>query len=86
MYKRTQFSTTTPLPSSITRECVIEILHNHEQMIDFNPIVIERHPLTTAPTSVSTDELPFQWYRIQDGIQAGYSKYSAGFFNLNDGV
>lgn len=85
MFKRTQFTTISPLPSSMTGESVMKILHNHEQMIDLNPIAVGRHPI--APShSASTDELPFQWYRIQDGMQGCYAKYDAGFRNLDDGL
>lgn len=35
MSKRTVFTTITPLPQGITRETVIETLHNHFEMIEY---------------------------------------------------
>ncbi len=35
MSKRTVFTTITPLPAGITRETVIETLHNHFEMIEY---------------------------------------------------
>jgi hypothetical protein len=37
MSKRTVFTTITPLPAGITRETVLETLHDHIEMIDLNP-------------------------------------------------
>ena len=38
MLKRSVFTTITPLPAGITRQIVIETLHNHMEMIDLNPL------------------------------------------------
>lgn len=35
MSKRTVFTTITPLPTGITRETVLETLHNHFEMIEY---------------------------------------------------
>lgn len=85
LFKRTRITTITPLPPPITRESVIEILHNHVAMIDLNPLVVERHPIT-PPDSANGDELLWKWYRIHDGLQSGYVKYDAGFHDLEDGL
>lgn len=39
MSKRTVFTTITPLPAGITRETVIETLHNHFEMIEYGTTI-----------------------------------------------
>lgn len=40
MPKRTLFTNITPLPPEITREVAIAMLHDHDEMIELNPLVI----------------------------------------------
>lgn len=49
MSKRTVFTTVSPLPPDMTREAVLAFLHDHEALIDLNPLVIERHPVAGPP-------------------------------------
>ena len=42
MSKTSNFTTITPLPAGITRESVIETYRNHVEMIELNPLVVER--------------------------------------------
>ncbi|KAK6538261.1 hypothetical protein TWF694_011140 [Orbilia ellipsospora] len=92
MSKRNVFTTITPLPPSISRKTVIDFFHNHEAMIDLNPLVIERHPIK-APDDASADEASCIWYSLTDkvhylpgGIAAGNVNYTACFNDLPNGV
>ncbi|RYP46963.1 hypothetical protein DL768_006886 [Monosporascus sp. mg162] len=94
MTKRTTFTTVSPLPPDITnRELVLEFLHDHEQMIDANPLVVERHPIP-APTHAPAQEREWcVWWGITDRIAylpGGVVKqditYEAAFNDLPDGV
>lgn len=64
MSKRTVFTTITPLPKEVTREIAVDTLHSHEEMIDLNPLVIERHPCK-APSFASAEEFHTVWYSIK---------------------
>ncbi|KAF3914642.1 hypothetical protein AA313_de0203056 [Arthrobotrys entomopaga] len=92
MSKRNVFTTITPLPPSISRRTVIDFFHNHEAMIDLNPLVIERHPIK-APDDSSPDEASCIWYSLTDkvhylpgGIASGNVNYTACFNDLPNGV
>ncbi|MCJ1274648.1 hypothetical protein MMC21_002445 [Puttea exsequens] len=92
MSKRTIFTTVTPLPEGITRETVIETLHNHTEMIDLNPLVIERHPIK-APKEATAEEFHCAWYAITDkinylpgGLYSGSLTFNACFHDLPDGL
>ncbi|KAK0672298.1 hypothetical protein QBC41DRAFT_314125 [Cercophora samala] len=92
MSKRTVFTTVTPLPPNITREVVVNFLHDHEEMIDLNPLVKERHPIPPPPHA-SPDELNCQWFSLTDkisylpgGLVTGDVTYTCAFHDLPDGV
>ncbi|RYP75647.1 hypothetical protein DL770_007380 [Monosporascus sp. CRB-9-2] len=94
MSKRTTFTTVSPLPSDITkREVVLEFLHDHEQMIDANPLVVERHPVA-APARAPADERAWcAWWAITDriaylpgGVLTVDITYEAAFNDLPDGL
>ncbi|KAK4197244.1 hypothetical protein QBC40DRAFT_207569 [Triangularia verruculosa] len=92
MSKRTVFTTVTPLPPNITREVVVDFLHDHEEMIDLNPLVKERHPIPPPPHA-SPDELNCQWFSLTDkisylpgGLVTGDVTYTCAFHDLPDGV
>lgn len=92
MSKRTVFTTLTSLPSAITREIVLESLHNHLEMIDLNPLVEERHPIK-APAKATPEEFHCIWYSLTDKIQylpggmySGKVTYSACFHDLSNGL
>lgn len=53
MSKQTVFTTIAALPAGITRETVIEALHNHLEMIEYvvpSPIRTTMHSITLIPT------------------------------------
>ena len=92
MSKRTVFTTITPLPPGITRESVLETLHSHVEMIDLNPLVIERHPVK-APSKCTAEEFHAIWYEMTDkvqylpgGLMSGKVSYNACFHDLSNGL
>ncbi|KAK4150919.1 hypothetical protein C8A00DRAFT_36453 [Chaetomidium leptoderma] len=90
MTKRTAFTTITPLPAGVTRKIVLDFLHDHEEMIDLNPLVKERHPIPTPPHA-SPDEQQCQWYSLTDKISylpgvAGDVTYTCAFNDLPTGI
>ncbi|EGX50784.1 hypothetical protein TWF173_003494 [Orbilia oligospora] len=92
MSKRNVFTTITPLPASLHRKTVIDFFHDHQAMIDLNPLVIERHPIK-APENASADEAACIWYSLTDkvhylpgGIASGNVSYTACFNDLPNGV
>lgn len=87
-----QSTTITPLPAGITRETVLSILHTHEEMVDINPLVKERHPIKPPPKA-SPEEYHCQWYEITDtvqylpgGVLSGSVSFNACFHDLADGI
>ncbi|KAF2143495.1 uncharacterized protein K452DRAFT_216744, partial [Aplosporella prunicola CBS 121167] len=90
MSKRTVFTTITPLPPGIGRETVMETLHSHVEMIDLNPLVIERH-VRTPPADATPEEAGCIWYSLTDRVSympgvRGKVTYDACFHDLADGV
>lgn len=68
MSKRSVFTNVTPLEPGITRETVLQTLHDHVGMIDLNPLVIDRHPIK-PPATASPEEYHCQWYQLTDRVQ-----------------
>ena len=90
MSKRTHFTTVTALPAGITRETVLSTLHAHTEMIDLNPLVIERHPIRPPPAA-TPEEAHCQWYSISDKISylpgvTGSLTFMGCFHDLPDGL
>ena len=90
MSKRSVFTTITPLPAGVTRKIVLDFLHDHEEMIDLNPLVKERHPIATPPHAPA-DELDCRWYSLTDKISylpgvAGDVTYTCAFHDLANGI
>ncbi|TAQ84402.1 hypothetical protein B7494_g7265 [Chlorociboria aeruginascens] len=92
MSKRTVFTTLTALPPGMSRETVLETLHSHVEMIDLNPLVIERHPIKPPPTA-TPEEFHCLWYSLTDRVQylpkrmaSGKISYSACFHDLPMGL
>lgn len=78
MSKRTTFTTISPLPADIGRQPVLDFLHSHEGMIDLNPLVIERHPLSEPPPHCPDEERECTWWSMTDKITySEYTKYEA---------
>ncbi|KAK6957627.1 hypothetical protein Daesc_000414 [Daldinia eschscholtzii] len=92
MSKRSTFTTISPLPAGLTREVVVEFLHNHVEMIDLNPLVIERHPID-APAHAPAEERRCAWWSLTDkisylpgGVVSGDVTYTAAFHDLPNGI
>ncbi|KAF9772038.1 hypothetical protein IL306_010301 [Fusarium sp. DS 682] len=89
---RSTFTTITPLPSDISREHVVDFLHDHLAMIDLNPLIIERHQIPPPPHAPD-DEKKCVWYSMTDridylpgGLVSGQVSYTAAFFDSPDGL
>ncbi|QSZ29566.1 hypothetical protein DSL72_004081 [Monilinia vaccinii-corymbosi] len=89
---KTIFTTITPLPPHISRQTVLETLHDHIEMIDLNPSHAERTP-TKPPASATPEEYHCQWYRIVDRVSylpanlyTGTVSFNACFHNLANGL
>ncbi|KAI2607264.1 uncharacterized protein GGS25DRAFT_495001 [Hypoxylon fragiforme] len=90
--KRTNFTTISPLPAGVTREAVISFLHSHVEMIDLNPLVIERHPIP-PPAHAPAEEQRCVWWSLTDkisylpgGVATGDITYTAAFHDLPTGI
>ncbi|KAI1102774.1 hypothetical protein F4804DRAFT_333932 [Jackrogersella minutella] len=90
--KRTTFTTISLLPPGIAREVVIAFLHNHVEMIDLNPLVIERHQIA-PPAHAPAEERRCVWWSMTDkisylpgGVVSGDVTYTAAFNDLPNGV
>lgn len=92
MSKRTIFTTVTALPDGISREAVLETLHDHLEMIDLNPLVTERHPIKPPPEA-TPEEYHAQWYSVTDkvnylpgGLYSGAVTFNGCFHDLPNGL
>jgi hypothetical protein len=87
---RTIFTTITPLPVGVTREVVLETLHDHLEMIDLNPTHTERHRIGPPPEA-TPEEYHCTWYQITDKISylpgvKGSVSFKTCFHNLSNGM
>lgn len=92
--KRTVFTTTTTLPATIPRETVIDTLHNHQEMIELNPLVIRYsrcQPTPSAPDEERASD--WTWYELTDRISFlpgklfwGKISYKGSFRDLSRGL
>lgn len=92
MSKRTTFTNISPLPASMTRDQALDFLHNHLEMIDLNPLVIERHKIDT-PSHALDGEQQCTWYSVTDKIEylpggkvKGEVTYTCAFHDMPDGL
>lgn len=92
MSKRSLFTNITPIPKGVTRDAAIGWLHDHEQMIRLNPLVL-RLERSTPPPHAPADEHDCAWYEITDqinyipgGLAKGEVTYKACFNDLPDGI
>jgi hypothetical protein len=93
MPKRTLFTNITPLPPNVTREVAIAMLHNHDEMIELNPLVIEHHPIKTPRDAPADEFLDCAWQELTDkvhylpgGMLKGKVSYKACFHDLPNGL
>ncbi|OJJ84507.1 uncharacterized protein ASPGLDRAFT_1448639 [Aspergillus glaucus CBS 516.65] len=92
--KRTVFTTTTTLPATISRETIIDTLHNHQEMIELNPLVIRYsrcQPTPSAPDEEHASD--WIWYGLTDRIKflpgkwfRGKISYKGSFRDLPRGL
>lgn len=93
MTKRTTFTSITPLPAGVTRQTALTFLHDHAEMIDLNPLVIERHTIQ-PPRHAGPEEQTCTWYTITDKISylpgtnlvSGNVSYTCAFHDLPQGL
>ncbi|KAF4256322.1 hypothetical protein KXX33_001170 [Aspergillus fumigatus] len=92
MMKQTVFTTITPLPSYISRDIVVETLHNHKEMIELNPLVIN-FARCKPPSFAPADEFHTIWYELTDrisylpgGLLHGNVSYKGCFHDLPRGL
>lgn len=90
MPKRTLFTNITPLPPQVSREVAIAMLHNHDEMIELNPLVIEHHPIKTPRDAPADEFLDCVWQELTDKINYGVAKgkvsYKACFHDTPKGL
>ncbi|KAI0391351.1 hypothetical protein F5Y17DRAFT_460886 [Xylariaceae sp. FL0594] len=96
MSRQMRFTTISPLPSGISRETVLDFLHDHVEMIDLNPLIVERHripPPEEGGGGDEEDERDCVWWSLKDrisylpgGLVTGSVGYKAAFRDLPDGV
>ncbi len=79
MGKRTLYTSITPLPANIPRQLVLDMLHNHGEIIELNPLVIGHKPVE-APKNAEADEFFAVWHEITERIQwvPGLGKAGSG--------
>ncbi|QIW94614.1 hypothetical protein AMS68_000132 [Peltaster fructicola] len=92
MSKRSVFTHITPLPANVTRERAVEWLHNHQEMIQLNPLVI-RYRRCEPHNQSPKEEHSCYWYEMTDkinylpgGLMKGEVTYKGAFHNLPSGL
>lgn len=93
MGKKTVFTNITPLPPNVSREVAVAMLHNHDEMIELNPLVIEHHPVKTPRDAPKDEFLDCAWHEMTDrisylpgGIVKGKVTYKGCFHDLPNGL
>lgn len=93
MPKRTLFTNITPLPPQVSREVAIAMIHNHDEMIELNPMVIEHHPIKTPRDAPADEFLDCVWQELTDkvhylpgGLVKGKVSYKACFHDTPVGM
>jgi hypothetical protein len=64
MSRTSVFTSCTPLPTGITRQSVLDTYHNHTEMIELNPLVVERFRCK-PPSYAPAEEFHSTWYTIK---------------------
>ncbi|KAF9732008.1 hypothetical protein PMIN01_09937 [Paraphaeosphaeria minitans] len=94
MSRTSVFTTCTPLPAGLTRQSVLDMYHAHTEMIELNPLVIERFKCK-APSYAPAEEHHATWYTIKDadkvnylpgGLASSSVSYHACFHDLSNGL
>jgi hypothetical protein len=93
MPKRTLFTNITPLPRQVSREVAVAMVHNHDEMIELNPMVIEHHPIKTPRDAPADEFLDCVWQELTDkihylpgGLAKGKVSYKACFHDTPMGL
>lgn len=68
MNRRSTITHITPLPSHVSRDAVLALLHDHSTIITLNPLVTH-HGRCTPPAHALPDEQASAWYEITDKIE-----------------
>ncbi|RKF82199.1 hypothetical protein GcM3_027032 [Golovinomyces cichoracearum] len=85
-----RFTTVTPLPLGISRDTILDTLHDHLEMIDLNLKNCSRNSIP-APASCTPEEMQCSWYQIIDRITVcpGFPQksvtFNVCFHDLTDG-
>jgi hypothetical protein len=57
-----------PLPAGVPRQLAVDILHSHVEIIEFNPLVLEHHPVK-ASNNAPPDKYYSTWHEITKHLQ-----------------
>lgn len=92
MSRRSVLTHVTPIPSHISRQFVLDILHDHDLMITLNPL-ITRYVRCDPPAHALPDEYDSAWYEVTDRIEylpgtslVGNVTYTACLHDIPTGV
>ena len=92
MSKRTVYTIVTALPPTVTRQIGVDMLHDHDEMIELNPLVIEHHPMK-PPKDCPAEEYHCAWHSLTDrlsylpgGLVKGQVTYKAAFHDMPWGI
>lgn len=62
------FTVCTPIPGFIPRPLALKVLHDHQQVITLNPLVVKHMPIA-PPRVAAPDEMNSSWYDITKRVQ-----------------
>ncbi|TQS38324.1 hypothetical protein Golomagni_01172 [Golovinomyces magnicellulatus] len=85
-----RFTTVAPIPQGISRDNILDTLHDHLEMIDLNFKHCSRNRIP-APASCTPEEIQCSWYQITDRITVcpGFPQksftFNVCFHDLTDG-
>ena len=90
MSKRTVYTIVTALPPTVTRQIGVDMLHDHDEMIELNPLVIEHHPIK-PPKDCPAEEYHCAWHSLTDKLSyfpgvKGQVTYKAAFHDMPWGI
>jgi len=76
----------------VTREVGVAMLHNHSEMIELNPLVVEHHSIKTPRDAPADEFLDCVWQELTDrvsylpgGLMKGKVTYKACFHDMPNG-